>query len=68
MNRSDPPRVVAICGSLRDASHTRVALEVLLDAADDAGADTQLIDLREYDLPPFDPDDRDVGDAARLKR
>lgn len=67
MQQSDPPRVVAICGSLRDASNTRVALCVLLDAADDAGADTYLLDLREYDLPVFDPDDRDVGDAQRLK-
>jgi len=34
-----------------------------LDAAADAGAETELIDLREWDLPLFDPDHRDRGDA-----
>jgi len=66
MHRRDPPRVVAVCGSLRDASKTRVALGVALDAADDAGADTELLDLREYDLPVFDPDEREAGDAPAL--
>ncbi|MFB6081292.1 MAG: NADPH-dependent FMN reductase [Halanaeroarchaeum sp.] len=61
------PHVVAICGSLRDESTTRLALSHALAAADDAGASTELIDLRQYDLPVFDADDRDVGDAARLK-
>ena len=65
-----PPRpiVVGICGSLRDRSYTRLALEHALAAAADAGAETQLIDLRKWDLPLFDPDDRDRGDAAELKR
>ncbi|WP_248515196.1 NADPH-dependent FMN reductase [Salinarchaeum laminariae] len=67
MQRRSPPTVVAICGSLRDASKTRIALREALDAASDAGAETQLIDLREYDLPVFDPDDRELGDAERLK-
>lgn len=62
------PYVVAICGSLRDGSYTRLALEHALDAAEAAGADTTLIDLREWDLPLFDPDDRDRGDAPELKR
>ncbi|GAB3684749.1 NADPH-dependent FMN reductase [Salinarchaeum chitinilyticum] len=68
MHDRSPPTVVAICGSLRDESKTRIALREVLDAAENAGADTQLIDLREYDLPVFDPDDRDAGDAGRLKR
>ncbi|GAB3036195.1 NADPH-dependent FMN reductase [Natronobiforma cellulositropha] len=63
----DTRLVLALCGSLRDASTTRLALEHALDAADEAGAATELIDLREWDLPLFDPDDRDRGDAARLK-
>lgn len=60
--------VVAVCGSLSEESTTRAALHVALDAAREAGATTELVDLREYDLPVFDPDDRDVGDASRLKR
>jgi NAD(P)H-dependent FMN reductase len=55
--------VVAICGSLRDESHTRKGLEHALDAASNAGATTELLDLREWELPVFDADDREVGDA-----
>lgn len=61
------PRVVAICGSLRDESKTRVACRAALDAAAEAGATTTLLDLREYDLPPFDADDRDAGDAPAVR-
>ncbi|AFZ74881.1 NADPH-dependent FMN reductase [Natronobacterium gregoryi] len=60
--------VVAISGSLREASKTRIALERLLEASQQAGATTELIDLREYDLPTFDADcDREeAGDADLL--
>jgi NAD(P)H-dependent FMN reductase len=61
------PRVAALCGSLRDDSFTRIALEHALDAAGDRGAETDLLDLRAYELPVFDPDHRDAGDADRLK-
>ncbi|MFC4542184.1 NADPH-dependent FMN reductase [Halosolutus amylolyticus] len=62
--------VVAISGSLRDASYTRRALERVLTAADRAGASTELLDLREFELPLFDADvDRaDAGDAEVLAR
>jgi NAD(P)H-dependent FMN reductase len=56
--------VRAICGSLRDASHTRTSLGVALDAASEAGATTELLDLREWDLPVFDADEREAGDAV----
>lgn len=62
------PTVVAICGSLRDASTTQLALQHALSAAEDAGAETELIDLRRWDLPLFDPDERDRGDAGELRR
>jgi len=60
------PHVVGLCGSLRDASATRVALGVALDAAREAGATADLLDLRRYDLPPFDADDRTPGDVPAL--
>jgi NAD(P)H-dependent FMN reductase len=59
--------VVALCGSLREGSYTRTALEVALDAAADAGASTELVDLRELDLPVFDADADDAGDAPALR-
>ncbi|MFP4590880.1 MAG: NADPH-dependent FMN reductase [Halobacteriales archaeon] len=46
-------RVIAVCGSLRDDSRTRTALELALAAAEAAGAETELVDLRAYDLPPY---------------
>ncbi|WP_135820243.1 NADPH-dependent FMN reductase [Halostella litorea] len=60
--------VVAICGSRRDESRTRVALRAALDAAAGTGATTELVDLREYDLPPLDPDAPTPADAEALAR
>lgn len=65
---TDPPHVVGICGSLRDGSYTRVAVRHALDAADRHGATTHLIDLREYEMPVFDADDREPGTVPELKR
>jgi NAD(P)H-dependent FMN reductase len=64
---SEPPHVVAVCGSLRDGSYTRKALKHALDAAEDHGATVELVDLRAYDLPVFDPDDDDLTEANRLQ-
>jgi len=43
-------RVVGVNGSLRDGSYTRLAVKLALEGAEEVGAQTQLIDLREYDL------------------
>lgn len=59
--------VVAVCGSLRDRSHTRTALETALEAAGTTGATTRLLDLRTYDLPMYDPDIDDQADGPRLR-
>jgi NAD(P)H-dependent FMN reductase len=60
--------VLAICGSRRDESYTRAALETALDEAAQAGASTELLDLRTLDLPPLDADRAadEQGDGARL--
>jgi NAD(P)H-dependent FMN reductase len=60
--------VVAISGSLREKSYTRSALERALTAAEEAGASTDMIDLRDLDLPVFDADAREAGDADELAR
>ena len=62
------PRVVAICGSLRDSSRTRVALKEALAAAKDVGATTELINLEDYELPSLNAVDGDVPDARTLRR
>lgn len=63
-----PATVAAIVGSLRSNSVTRVALQETLEAATSHGAETDLIDLREFELPVFDPDRDEPGDAAALRR
>jgi NAD(P)H-dependent FMN reductase len=61
-----PIRVVGICGSLRENSVSRVALARTLEAAADRGAETDLVDLRDLELPMFDPDEDEPADAAAL--
>ncbi len=42
--------VVGICGSLRRSSYTRMAVQIALQGAQETGAQTRLIDLRDYHL------------------
>ncbi|WP_254271411.1 NADPH-dependent FMN reductase [Haloarcula marina] len=60
------PTVVGIVGSLRDESYTRIGIARALDAAASTGAETELLDLRDLDLPVFDADAREAGDAPEL--
>lgn len=60
--------VVAVPGSLREASKTRASLQVALDAAGEAGASTDLLDLCELSLPLYDADHTDAGDAPAMRR
>lgn len=62
------PTVVTVCGSLRDESYTRIACRHALDAAERAGGETELLDLREYDLPIFDPDEEEPDDTGHITR
>jgi len=62
------PRVVAICGSLRDESRTRIATDVALTAAAEAGATTELVDLRSYNLPSLNAVEAEVPDAENLRK
>jgi len=64
----DEPTIVAITGSQRDGSHTATAVDVALEQARHAGAQTDHVDLSTLDLPLFDPDRPDAGDAAALRR
>jgi FMN reductase len=48
--------IVGLGGSLAQTSRSRAALEVALAGAADAGAETQLLDLRELDLPMYNPE------------
>lgn len=61
------PTIVGLCGSLREQSTTRAALKRSLDAAATAGAHTQRLDLREYEVPIYDGDESAAGDISELR-
>ena len=62
-----PLKIVGLGGSLAKVSTSRSALRVALEGAASAGAETTLLDLRELDLPMYDPDsDQTTAAAARL--
>jgi len=66
-----PVHIAAICGSMRGPqSHTRLALELALAAAVEAGATVDLIDLAAFDLPMCgSPSDREDNPSIReMKR
>lgn len=60
------PLVVGVSGSLNDDSVTRLTVTRALDTAADRGARTELVDLREYELPMVDPNVESPDDAERL--
>ena len=62
--------VVGISGSLRPGSYSRKAVRIALEGAKEAGAETRLLDLRDYDLPfsSGNPKDRNYPpDVYRLR-
>jgi NAD(P)H-dependent FMN reductase len=68
---SDKVRIIGICGSLRKGSYARMALAIALRGAEERGAETQLIDLRDYKLvfcDGGDSDDKTPQDVARLRQ
>jgi len=59
--------IVGLGGSLAGVSKSRAALRTALEGAANAGAETQLLDIRELNLPMYNPeDDEPTDDATRL--
>jgi len=56
--------IVGLGGSLRPTSSSRAALKVALDGATDAGAKVDLLDLRQLNLPMYDPSSNEVPEAV----
>jgi FMN reductase len=59
-----PLKIVGLGGSLAKLSTSRSALRVALEGAASAGAETTLLDLRELDLPMYNPDSEQTTAAA----
>ena len=62
-------KIIGICGSLRNNSKTSAALQFALAAAEQAGAEVQLVDLRDYELVFCDGRNQDEypDDVKRLR-
>jgi NAD(P)H-dependent FMN reductase len=55
------PRLLAFAGSLRRESFNRKLLKTLARGAEEAGAEVDVIDLREFSLPIYDAEIEAVG-------
>ena len=67
-NTKNPILIVGICSSLSSSSYTRVAVQLALQGAQEVGAQTQLIDLRDYDLVFCTGNESDYPeDVSRLR-
>jgi len=61
-------KVIAVCGSLREGSYTRMALTIALQGAQELGVETQLLDLRDYELVFCDGDKDETAYPPDIKR
>lgn len=71
IKNNEPLLIVGIAGSLRDTSYTRMAVEIALQGAKEHGAEVQLLDLRDYDLPFCDGSGKEseqAHDVLRLRQ
>jgi NAD(P)H-dependent FMN reductase len=59
-------RVLGVSGSLREKSRTALALRLVLNLAEERGAETRMLDLRTIELPLYRPDGPG-GSAAELR-
>lgn len=48
--------IKAISGSFREKSYNKMALRFMIQGAQEAGADVEIIDLRDYMMPIYDED------------
>jgi FMN reductase len=58
-------KIVGLGGSLGTRSQSRAALVTALAGAAEAGADTELLDLRELELPMYEPDGEVATESTR---
>lgn len=57
-------RIVGLGGSMAELSRSRAALRIALEGAAAAGASTELLDLRELNLPIYNPEQEQTSTVA----
>ena len=55
------PRILAFAGSLREHSYSKRILKTAIKGAERAGAEITLVDLRDYPMPIYNPDDHEAN-------
>jgi chromate reductase len=53
------PKILAFAGSLREHSYSKRVVKITGKGAEKAGADVTYVDLRDYPMPIYNPDDHD---------
>jgi NAD(P)H-dependent FMN reductase len=51
------PKIVAFAGSLRENAYSKRVVKTALKGAEKAGAEITFVDLRDYPMPIYNPDD-----------
>jgi FMN reductase len=57
-------RIVGLGGSMAELSRSRAALRIALAGATAAGASSELLDLRELNLPIYNPEQEETSNVA----
>ncbi|HYY56150.1 MAG TPA: NAD(P)H-dependent oxidoreductase [Pyrinomonadaceae bacterium] len=53
------PKILAFAGSLREHSFSKRVLKTAIKGAEKAGAEVTFVDLRDYPMPIYNPDDQE---------
>jgi FMN reductase len=60
-------RIVGVGSSMREHSFSTLAIKMVLDLSkNDYGAETYLIDLRQTNIPIYNPDDSSQNNVQRM--
>ena len=62
------PRILAFAGSTRQDSYNKKLVRIAAKAAEQAGAEVTVIDLRDYPLPIFDEDLERTGTPEKARK
>ncbi|HEV8159799.1 MAG TPA: NAD(P)H-dependent oxidoreductase, partial [Pyrinomonadaceae bacterium] len=53
------PKILAFAGSLRENSYNKRVVKTAIEGAKNAGAEVTYIDLKQYPMPVYDPDEHE---------